>query len=102
MVLALCDGYDTHTTPPLPPVVESAGSIRVVLELCVPHSSHVLQVMDMMNFSKFKRDARQAKSDLPVQKAMAGKPPRLTSSDVVIVVKKPWEDVFHSDTSRKG
>ena len=96
MALGLCDGYGWHTTLPM---VEAAESIGVVLQLRVPHTSHVSQVADV---AKFKRNARQAKSDLPVQKVMAGEPPRLTSNDMLSVVKQPWEEAFHPDVSRKG
>ena len=33
---------------------------------------------------------------------MAGEAPRLTGCDMVPIVRKPWEDAFHPDVSRKG
>ena len=44
----------------------------------------------------------QAKSDLLVKKVMAGEAPRLAASDMTAIIKKPWEDAFHPEVSRKG
>ena len=92
---------DMARTPALP-MVEAAGSIGVVLQLCVPCTTHVPQVAGVANFLKFKRNARRAKPDLLVQKVMAGEPPRLMSSDMLSIVKHPWGDAFHPYVSRKG
>ena len=95
----LCDGYGTHATLPM---ILAAESIDVVLQLCVLYTGHISQVADVANFPKFKRDAKQTKSDLLIKKVMAGEAPRLTGCNMVPIIKKPWKDAFHQDVLRKG
>eukprot|EP00117_Sycon_ciliatum_P019409 scpid102204/ scgid17597/ len=95
----LCDGYGAHTTLPM---VQAAEEVGATLQLRVLHTSHVSQVADVANYPLFKRKAKQAKSDLLVKKVMDGQPPRLATSDMVNIIRDPWQEAFHPDVSRKG
>lgn len=66
-------------------MVEAADEIGVCLQLRVPHASHISQVADVANFPAFMRKAKQAKSDLLVEKVVSGSAPRLAATDMMKV-----------------
>ena len=86
----LMDGHGSHFTLELLMYCRSIG-LHIILR--PPHTTHIIQGEDVVNFLAFKGKYRQAKILKMGKKIFQGKC-RLTAADLLDVAREPWEDAF--------
>ena len=106
-VVVLLDGHGSHWSKP---VLEYCieGGIHLVLR--PPHTSHVSQGEDVINFRKLKHKIRVACGELLAIRAFSvlrgdsGRPDNvvLTNKDLMECVKVPWEEAFAISSCRSA
>ena len=97
--MTITDGHSSHTNLPV-----SEEALKRNHHICLrpPHTSHVSQDLDVVQFKKFKALERKAKHTLFVQRVLTDPKARLTKEDITLVTKEPWEEAFSVENNKKG
>lgn len=88
--LLIVDGHGSHFTLEL---LNYCHSINLHIILRPPHTTHILQGEDVVHFRDFKPAYHQAKM-LHIGRKAARGTFRLTTADLLLCAKRPWEQAF--------